>query len=151
MLSEPGGEGWRSIERRYHWARKIIYRQTRRPSKGRAVEPLKDASHLYAVERRAYHAERPGFRISEIQISPTQQVPWHYHTNVQDTFYVIEGMLRLFLRDPKEQVRLGPGETYSVPPRRPHLVTNGGSTSATFLVLQGIGEYDFVPLGQKVE
>jgi len=25
-------------------------------------------------------------------------------------------------------------------------VTNGGSTSATFLVLQGIGEYDFVPL-----
>ena len=27
-----------------------------------------------------------------------------------------------------------------------HLVTNGGSPSATFLVLQGIGEYDFVPL-----
>jgi len=23
---------------------------------------------------------------------------------------------------------------------------NGGDTSATFLVLQGIGEYDFVPL-----
>ena len=34
----------------------------------------------------------------------------------------------------------------SVKPRRPHLVTNGGDTSATFLVLQGIGEYDFVPL-----
>jgi hypothetical protein len=25
-------------------------------------------------------------------------------------------------------------------------VTNGGASSATFLVLQGIGEYDFVPL-----
>jgi len=25
-------------------------------------------------------------------------------------------------------------------------VTNGGETSATFLVLQGIGEYDYVPL-----
>jgi mannose-6-phosphate isomerase-like protein (cupin superfamily) len=115
------------------------------------VEPLKDASHLYEVERRAYHAERPGFRISELQISPTQQVPWHYHSNVRDTFYVIEGSLRLFLRDPKEEVRLGPGETYTVAPRRPHLVTNGGRTSATFLVLQGIGEYDFVRLGQKVE
>jgi hypothetical protein len=33
-----------------------------------------------------------------------------------------------------------------VKPRRPHLVANGGSGSATFLVLQGIGEYDFVPL-----
>jgi len=112
------------------------------------VEPLKDASHLYEVERRAVHAERPGFRISELQISPAQQVPWHYHSNVQDTFYVIEGSLRLFLRDPKEQVRLGPGDTYTVAPRRPHLVTNGGDGSATFLVLQGIGEYDFVPLVQ---
>jgi hypothetical protein len=25
-------------------------------------------------------------------------------------------------------------------------VTNGGETSAVFLVLQGLGEYDFVPL-----
>jgi hypothetical protein len=39
---------------------------------------------------------------------------------------------------------LFPGETYSVLPRRPHLVTNAGNTSATFIVLQGKGEYDFV-------
>jgi quercetin dioxygenase-like cupin family protein len=110
------------------------------------MEPLKDASHLYEVERRARHAERPGFRISELQISPSQQVPWHYHTHVSDTFYVLQGEIRLFLRDPKEEVRLRPGETYSVRPGRPHLVTNGGGASATFLDLQGIGEYDFVPL-----
>jgi quercetin dioxygenase-like cupin family protein len=73
-------------------------------------------------------------------------VPWHSHSNVQDTFYVIEGELQLFMQDPKEDVRLKPGETYSVQAGRPHLVTNAGKTSATFLVLQGIGEYDFVPL-----
>jgi mannose-6-phosphate isomerase-like protein (cupin superfamily) len=61
-------------------------------------------------------------------------------------FYVLEGHLRLFLQKPKEQVELGPGDTYSVPPRRPHLVRNAGNASATFLILQGIGEYDFVPL-----
>jgi quercetin dioxygenase-like cupin family protein len=110
------------------------------------MEAVKDASHLYEVERRAFHAARPGFRINEIQISPTQKVPWHYHNAIQDTFYVLDGELRIFLRDPKEEVRLGPGDTYSVPPRRPHLVTNGGDRSATFLVLQGIGEYDYVPL-----
>ena len=110
------------------------------------MEALRDASHLYDVERRAEHAARSGFRISEIQLSPTQQVPWHYHNNVQDTFYVLDGNLRLFLREPKEEVRLAPGETYSVKARRPHLVVNGGSDSVTFLVLQGIGEYDFVPL-----
>ena len=107
------------------------------------MEAVKDASHLYEVERRATHAERPGFRINEIQISAKQKVPWHYHNNVQDAF---DEAVRLFLRDPKEEVRLGPGETFSVRPKRPHLVINGGDTSATFLVLQGIGEYDFVPL-----
>ena len=110
------------------------------------MQPLKDGTHLYETERRARHAERPGFRINEIQLSPTQKVPWHYHTNIQDTMYVLEGRLRVFLRDPKEEVVLGPGETYSIPARRPHLVVNGGDKSATFLILQGIGEYDFVPL-----
>ena len=113
------------------------------------MEAVKDASHLYEVERRAKHAERPGFRINEIQISPSQNVPWHYHNNVQDAFYVLQGRIRIFLRDPKEEVRLGPGETFSVAPKRPHLVVNGGEVSATFLVLQGIGEYDFVPLVER--
>jgi quercetin dioxygenase-like cupin family protein len=113
------------------------------------MDALNDASHLYEVERRQFHARRPGFRINELQISKTQQVPWHYHTHVQDTFYVIEGCIHIFLRSPKERVTLKPGETYSVSPRRPHLVKNGADTSATFLVLQGIGEYDFVPLAWK--
>jgi len=110
------------------------------------MEPVKDASHLYEVERRARHAERPGFRINELQISPKQKVPWHYHTNVQDTFYVLEGSIRVFMREPKEDVTLARGETYTLQPRRPHLVVNAGDSSATFLILQGIGEYDFVPL-----
>ncbi len=110
------------------------------------MEPVKDASHLYEVERRVCHAARPGFRINELQISPKQKVPWHYHSNIQDTFYVLEGSIRIFLREPKEEVRLGLGESCTVKPRRPHLVVNGGDASATFLVLQGIGEYDFVPL-----
>ena len=107
---------------------------------------LKDASNFYEVERRARHAERPGFRINEIQLSPTQKVPWHFHSNVQDTFYVLAGNIRVFMREPKEEVRLTPGETYTVAPKRPHLVINGGDSSATFLILQGIGEYDFNPL-----
>ena len=110
------------------------------------MNPMKNGSHLYEVERRNEHAARPGFRITELQISPTQKVPWHLHSNIQDTFYVISGRLRIFLREPKEDISLGPGDTYSVQARRPHLVTNGGDGSATFLVLQGIGEYDYVPL-----
>lgn len=107
---------------------------------------LKDASHLYEVEHRAYHLERPGFRISEMRLSATQKVPWHYHTHISDTFYVLEGELRVFLRDPKQVIRLLPGENFTVARGRAHLVTNAGEKSVTFLVLQGVGEYDYVPV-----
>jgi quercetin dioxygenase-like cupin family protein len=109
-------------------------------------EPLKDASHLYEVERRVYYGERPGLRIGELQLSPTQKVPWHFHNNIDDTFYVIEGAVSLFLKDPVEAVRLEKSQSYRVIAKRPHLVANDGDTSATFLVIQGIGEYDYVPL-----
>lgn len=110
------------------------------------MEPLKDASHLYEVERTVMHAERPGFHITEHRITSTQSVPWHYHNHVADTFYVLEGQLRIFLQNPKEAVDLAPGETCTVAAKRPHLVTNALETPTTFLVLQGIGEYDYVPL-----
>jgi len=110
------------------------------------LQPVKDASHLYEVERRARHAQRPGFHISELQLSPSQTVPWHFHTEIADTFYVLEGEMRLFLQNPKEEVRLKPGETFTAVAKRPHLVTNAGKTSLTFLVLQGMGEYDYVPM-----
>ena len=109
-------------------------------------EAVKDASHLYEVERRARHCERPGFRITEIQLSPTQTVPWHTHTNVSDTFYVLEGEMRLLLQNPKEAIVLKPGQSYAVAAGRPHLVANAGARSMTFLVLQGVGEYDYVPM-----
>ena len=111
-----------------------------------ALAAIKDASGLYDFEVHQYHAERPGFRITEIELSKKQQVPWHYHNNVQDTFYVLAGEMRLFLQNPKQEVRLQPGETFSAAARRPHLVTNGGAVLMRFLVLQGIGEYDYVPL-----
>jgi quercetin dioxygenase-like cupin family protein len=104
-------------------------------------------NHLANVERRVYHCYRPGFfRIAELQISPTQQIPWHKHTVVTDTFYVLEGTINVFLRDPKEKITLGPQDTYAVSYGRPHLVANAGESSATFLVLQGGGEYDNIPL-----
>lgn len=109
-------------------------------------ESFKDASHLYEVERRATHAAREGFRINELTISTKQKVPWHHHTRISDTFYVLEGRITVHLQDPKESRALAPGASFTVEPKRPHLVVNSGQGPATFLILQGLGEYDFVPL-----
>ncbi len=59
---------------------------------------------------------------------------------------MLEGEITIHLREPKEKKNLQPSEMFEVAPKRPHLVVNSGNISATFLVLQGIGEYDYVPL-----
>ena len=100
-------------------------------------ESLPDASHLYKVERRARHCERPGFRITELQLSPTQTVPWHTHTHVSDTFYVLEGTMRLFLQNPKEALELKPGQSYAVAPGRPHLLVTARRARALGLDAAG--------------
>jgi quercetin dioxygenase-like cupin family protein len=106
--------------------------------------PLKDGTALYDVERRARYGERPGFRITELQIGPTHEIPWHTHTDAQDTFYVMQGEIRLSLRDPDEVLLLRHGDIFAVLPGRSHQVTNSGDRSATFLVIQD-GDYDYVP------
>jgi len=110
------------------------------------VSTLKDGTALYEVERRARYGERPGFRITELQIGPTQEIPWHAHHQAQDTFYVMAGEIRLSLRNPDEELSMGRGAISAVLPGRPHRVTNGGDVSATFLVIQD-GDYDYVPQG----
>ncbi len=110
------------------------------------VEVTMGESLELEVERYEFHMEREGFRITELQISTSQKIPWHFHNHISDTFYVLAGEITIYLRDPKESVRLEQGESFQVITKRPHLVTNSGSTPATFLVLQGVGEYDNVPL-----
>jgi quercetin dioxygenase-like cupin family protein len=73
------------------------------------------------AERVQRFAERPGFRITELRMSPAQQVAWHSHTNVRDTFYVLAGHVRVTLRDPDEQIDLVAGESWG--PVRPGRLT----------------------------
>lgn len=89
------------------------------------MQPRKGTSRNYEVERRSHYAARPGFRIAELQISPTQMIPWHYHSDVQDTFYVINGTIRIFTREPQEEVCLTVGQTYAVRPGRPTTSISG--------------------------
>lgn len=70
------------------------------------MKAVADTSKVYEAELRVHHVKRPGFRITEMQISPTQEVPWHYHNHAQDTLYVVSGAVRIELRDPIEEVRL---------------------------------------------
>ena len=70
---------------------------------------LKSGAHLSAAKHVATYAERPGFRIVEILIAAGQEIPWHSHSNITDTIYVLDGDVVVAAREPVEDVELGPG------------------------------------------
>lgn len=106
---------------------------------------LEDATHLYEVQARHTYAARDGFRIRELTLARQQEVPWHLHTRIGDTFYVLAGEMQLELRAPDEVVHLGVGKSFEVVAGRPHRVTSASEAPVNFIILQGVGTYDYVP------
>ena len=86
-----------------------------------------------------------------LTLATGQEVPWHWHTNVSDTFFCMAGPMVIETRAPRELVELKPGETHVVPAKRAHRVTGKGNGPCKFGLLQGVGTYDFNPIGAPAE
>jgi quercetin dioxygenase-like cupin family protein len=77
-------------------------------------------------------------------LAPGDVIPWHFHTHVTDWYFCLTGWLRIETRAPHTDERLSPGRTYALLPKTAHRISNGGeSTDCRFLLLQGVGAYDF--------
>ena len=104
-------------------------------------------SHVrpYIIERREVVAETDTLRVSILTLAAGQEVPWHYHSQVTDTFCCLEGVLSVETRAPNAHHRLEVGESCAVPPMTAHRVTGQDGGRARFLIVQGIGTYDYCP------
>ena len=98
----------------------------------------------YTVDSIEIVIELPELVISEIALSPGQEVPWHFHSNVTDTFYGLSGCTSI-RHGIGGRAKLSPGESLSVPSKVPHQVEAFGSDPCRFLLIQGMGKYDFIP------
>jgi mannose-6-phosphate isomerase-like protein (cupin superfamily) len=109
------------------------------------VEGERPESEAVAPQRKV-QLVRPDFRVTELELASGEAVGWHRHTEVDDTFYVVEGRVRISMRDPDETVLLDRGKSWgAVRHGRPHNVSNAGTSPAVVLLLQGFGSYDFLP------
>ncbi|MCZ6663684.1 MAG: cupin domain-containing protein, partial [Gammaproteobacteria bacterium] len=78
--------------------------------------------------------------------APGQYIPWHYHSAIVDQFFCLEGDLNVETRAPKDVHTLAPGGEYAVPARVAHRVKNDGSSRCRFVLVQGVGAYDYCAL-----
>ena len=72
-----------------------------------------------------------------------QCVPWHWHSEITDTFFCIEGTGRIQLKNPDEEISLAVGQRYDVKPGREHRVSSADASLCRMILIQGVGEADF--------
>ena len=88
-------------------------------------------------------SERPGQRVTRYGLAPSSQIPWHYHSQVADTYQCEQGEFLVQQRDPDRSLRLRPGDVAQVSARTVHRVVNPGPARCSFRLTQGPGVYDF--------
>jgi len=110
-----------------------------------------EAEAEYDTNERETIAEVPGLRVRLLALGPGQSVPWHLHTEIRDTFFCMDGPMKVATRDSgglRNMHMLGPGDMLAVDPGTAHEVTPGSpGGSCRFMIVQGVGTYDYVPLG----
>lgn len=107
-------------------------------------------STQFAVSSRKVVAEGSDVQVKEFLLGPGEEVPWHHHTHVFDVFYCLEGRLDVeradvFSGERQPTVHLAVGDSLKLEPGTAHRPHNpAASGRCRFLLVQGIGEYDFI-------
>jgi quercetin dioxygenase-like cupin family protein len=78
-------------------------------------------------------------------LAPGDVIPWHYHRQCSDYYFVLEGELIVATGKPEGgETRLGVGSAHSITSGTTHLVANRSSANCRFLLVQGVGLPDWV-------
>ena len=101
----------------------------------------------YQIAGREVVAEGSDLRAQVLTLDRDQCVPWHYHSEITDSFVCLEGPMVVETRAPRNRYRLEAGQRCAVPPKTAHYVHGEDGGACKFLIIQGVGVYDFVPVG----
>lgn len=103
-------------------------------------------------------ADNPGYTVKSIEpiavgsdvqariftLAPGEEIPWHFHSNVADWYLVMKGTLSIETRAPADRQALPAGSSYRIPAKTAHLISNRSDADTSFLLVQGVGAYDFI-------
>lgn len=101
-------------------------------------------AQAYRVKKISVIAKGSDVLVREYLLGPGESIPWHHHTQVSDHYYGLEGLVLIETRAPDARHELNPGESATVIPPTAHRVSNPSSKPCRFLLVQGVGQYDFV-------
>ena len=86
-------------------------------------------------------------RVQILTLDEGESIPWHFHSEITDYFVCLEGTLVVETKALSSKHLLEIGERCSVSPMNAHYVHGLEMSKAKFLILQGVGIYDNIPVG----
>ncbi|MCG8596693.1 MAG: cupin domain-containing protein [Kiloniellales bacterium] len=101
----------------------------------------------YELTRRENIAETAELRVRILTPGEDEKVPWHDHSEITDTFICLEGPVVVETRAPRARHELVQGDRLAVPPMTAHEVRGKDGRGCRFVIVQGIGTHDFIPVG----
>lgn len=102
----------------------------------------------YSVSNVEVVAEAEGLVVRIFTLAEGEAIPWHFHNAVMDIFVGLVGVTQVETRAPRGRHELSPGQHCTVPPKTAHRVSGKDGGACRFALTQGVGDYDFVPVGQ---
>jgi quercetin dioxygenase-like cupin family protein len=101
------------------------------------------ADSAYTVAAIETVAATADLQVRHFTLGIGETIPWHFHSAVTDWYFCLEGRLKVETRAPRHDHRLAVGASCSVPAKTAHRVANDGDAPCRFLLVQGVGAYDF--------
>jgi quercetin dioxygenase-like cupin family protein len=91
--------------------------------------------------------EGADMRALVLTLAAGECVPWHSHSHISDRFFCLNGPMIVETRAPRKTNELQAGDSCIVEPKMAHYVHGKEDGPCRFLVLQGVGVYDNIPVG----
>ena len=80
-------------------------------------------------------------RVMELEVGAATH--WHYHSEVTDYFVCLSGLVQVETKNPDEVNILHPGQRLGIKHNQAHRVANAYDNRSEYLLIQGVGKYDF--------
>ena len=84
------------------------------------------------------------FLVRIMELEEGTSTEWHYHTRVTDYFTCLKGIVRVETKNPDTVINLDLFERSEVSSPQVHRVVNISTGTSKYLLVQGVGKYDFI-------
>jgi len=109
-----------------------------------SASPSANPKRNYTVKNIDVIVKSADVLVRVFTLAPGDRIPWHFHSESQDHYFVLKGKVTIERQDPATSAVLSAGERGLITPGTRHSVANESDSDASFVLVQGVGKLDWL-------